>query len=70
VRAKVKCLNIMDDLTKESVDIAVEHGIGGAYVARVLDQGGKFGGLPKAIRTHRSSPATHWISGLARTKLR
>jgi putative transposase len=48
---KLKCLTIADDLTHECIDIAVDHGIGGHYVARILDQAARFRGYPRAIRT-------------------
>ena len=35
---RLKCLNIVDDCTKESVDIVLDHSITGLYVTRVLDQ--------------------------------
>lgn len=34
---KLRCLTIGDDFTHEAVEIVVDHGINGAYVARVLD---------------------------------
>jgi putative transposase len=55
---RIKCLTIVDDFTKESVDIVVDHGIGGAYVTRVLDQVGKFRGLPRTIRTDQGPEFT------------
>ncbi len=45
----------MDDFTRECLDIAVDLGISGAYVARVLAQIGQLRGLPKAIRTEQGS---------------
>ena len=33
---RLKCLTIVDDFTKESIDIVVDHGISGRYVTRVL----------------------------------
>lgn len=48
---RLKCLTIADDLTHESVDIVVDHGISGAYVVRVLDQIARFRGYPRAVRT-------------------
>jgi hypothetical protein len=33
------------------VDIAADHGIGGGYVTRVLEQAARFRGYPKAVRT-------------------
>lgn len=34
---RLKCLTVADDFSHESIDIAVDHGISGAYVIRVLD---------------------------------
>lgn len=48
---KLRCLTIADDFTHEAVDIAVDHGISGAYVTRVLDQTACFRGYPTAVRT-------------------
>ena len=48
---RIKCLTVVDDFTRESVDIAVDHGIGGAYVVRLLDQAACFRGYPRAVRT-------------------
>ncbi len=48
---RIKCLTIADDFTHECVDIAADHGIGGAYVVRVLEQVACFGGYPRAVRT-------------------
>ncbi len=35
---RIKCLTVTDDFSHECVDIAVDHGIDGQYVVRVLDQ--------------------------------
>ncbi len=48
---RLKCLTIVDDFTKEAVDIVVDHGISGLYVARALDRAARFRGYPKALRT-------------------
>jgi putative transposase len=48
---RIKCLTVTDDFTRECVDIAVDHGIGGAYVVRLLDQAACFRGYPRAVRT-------------------
>ncbi len=48
---RIRCLTIADDFTHECVDIAVDHGISGRYVTRVLDQAACFRGYPKAVRT-------------------
>ena len=56
---RIKCLTVVDDFSRECVDIAIDYGMGGHYVTRTLDQVGQFRGYPKAIRTDqgRSSPA-------------
>ncbi|WP_091246305.1 IS3 family transposase [Aquimonas voraii] len=48
---RLKCLTVVDDFTRECVDITVDHGISGAYVVRILDQAARFRGYPKAVRT-------------------
>ena len=50
---RLKCLTVADDFSHESVDIAVDHGISGAYVVRVLDRAACFRGYPRAVRTRR-----------------
>ena len=55
---RLKCLTIVDDFTKESIDIVVDHGISGRYVTRVLDQIGKFRELPRVIRTDQGPEFT------------
>jgi len=48
---RIKSLTVVDDFTRESVDIAVDHGISGKYVVRLLDQAACFRGYPRAVRT-------------------
>ena len=48
---RIKCLTLVDDFTRECVDIAVDHGLGGADVVRVLEQITRFRGYPAAVRT-------------------
>jgi len=55
---RLKCLTIVDDFTKEAIDIVVDHGISGLYVARVLDQAARFRGYPKAVRTDQGPEFT------------
>ncbi|KGS05994.1 transposase family protein [Burkholderia sp. ABCPW 111] len=55
---RLKCLTIVDDFTKEAVDIVVDHGISGLYVARELDMATRFRGYPKALRTDQGSEFT------------
>lgn len=47
----LKCLTIVDDATHEAVAIAVERGINGKGVTRILDRLALARGLPQAIRT-------------------
>lgn len=55
---RIKCLTISDDFSHECVDIAVDHGIGGQYVVRVLEQAARFRGYPKAVRTDQGPEFT------------
>ena len=48
---KLKYLTVADNLTHERVDIAVDNGISGQYVATILKRAAKFKGYPQAIRT-------------------
>ena len=58
---RLKCLTIVDDFTKEAIDIVVDHGISGQYVTRVLEAGGA---VPGAAEEHpnRSGTGVHWQS--------
>ncbi|MGU0610903.1 IS3 family transposase [Pseudomonas aeruginosa] len=55
---RIKCLTVVDDFTKESVGILVEHGISGFRVTRALDEMARFRGYPKAIRTDQGPELT------------
>jgi len=55
---RIKCLTIVDDFSRECVDIAVDHGIGGEYVTRLLEQAGQFRGFPAALRTDQGPEFT------------
>ena len=55
---RIKVLTIVDDFTKESVDLVAEHGISGQYVVRVLERAAQFRGLPLAIRTDQGPEFT------------
>jgi putative transposase len=46
-----KCLTVADDFSHEAVDIAVDYGVSGQYVIRLLDQAARFRGYPAAVRT-------------------
>ena len=41
---RLKCLTVADDFSHEAVDIAVDFGISGQYVIRLLDQAARFRG--------------------------
>ena len=55
---RLKCPTIVDDFTKEAVDIVPDHSIPGLYVTRVLDQAVLFRGVPAAIRTDQGPEFT------------
>ncbi len=55
---RIKCLTVVDDFTRECLDIAVDIGISGEYVAPVLERIGQFRGLPKAIRADQGPEFT------------
>jgi putative transposase len=55
---RLKCLTIVDDFTKESVDNVVDHGISGLYVALALGRAARFRGNPKALRTDQGPEFT------------
>jgi len=55
---RIKCLTVVDDFTRECLDIAVDFGISGEYVAHVLERIAQFRGLPKAIRTDQGPEFT------------
>jgi putative transposase len=64
---RIKCLTVVDDFSRECVEIAVDHGMGGEYVVRLLHQAAQFRGYPLAIRTDQGpkSPAEHsWLGPL------
>lgn len=53
---RLKCLAIVDDLSRKAVEIVVEPGILGGYAARILGRAARLRGYPKAVRTdqHRN----------------
>jgi putative transposase len=55
---RIKCLTVVDDFSRECVDIAVDYGIGGEYVTKVLDRAAQFRGYPRAIRTDQGPEFT------------
>src|SRR6187200_198611 len=54
---RIKCLTIVDDFSRECVDIAVDR-ISGEYVTRLLEQAGQFRGFPNAVRTDQGPEFT------------
>ena len=55
---RIKCLTVADDFSHECVDIAVDFGISGQYVTRLLDQAAIFRGYPVAVRTDNGQEFT------------
>ncbi len=55
---RLKCLTIVDDCSKEAIDIVADVSIPGLYVTRVLDRIAQFRGYPKAIRTDQGPEFT------------
>ena len=66
---RIKCLTVADDFSHECVDIAVDFGISGQYVTRLLDQAAIFRGYPVAVRTDNGPEFTSRVF-LAWTTLR
>lgn len=54
----IKCLTVVDDCTKEAVEIAVAKRINGQGVADILDAVCRFRGYPAAIRTDQGPEFT------------
>jgi putative transposase len=55
---RIKCLTVVDDFTRECLDIAVDYGISGGYVTHVLERISQFRGMPRAIRTDQGPEFT------------
>ena len=55
---RLKVLAIVDDCTKELVDLVADSSISGHYVCRVLDRAARFRGYPQAIRTDQGPEFT------------
>lgn len=55
---RIKVLTIVDDFTRESIDLVADFGISGLYVTRVLEQAVRFRGRPGAIRTDQGPEFT------------
>ena len=48
---RIKCLTVTDDFGHECMEIAVDYGISGLYVTRLLDQSARFRGYAARVRT-------------------
>lgn len=55
---RLKCLTVVDDYTKECLDIAVARGISGDEVTRILEAVAAFRGYPEAVRTDQGPEFT------------
>ena len=55
---RLKALTVVDDCTKESVEITINHGMSSHYVVRVLEDVIRFRGRPDAIRTDQEPEFT------------
>ena len=65
---RIKVLAVTDDFSHECVSLAVDHGIGGEYVTRLLDQAARVRGYPQAVRTDQGPEFTSraflaWTTG-------
>jgi putative transposase len=49
---------VVDDFTKEAIELVLDHSITGDYVTRALDQAVRFRGAPRAIRTDQGPEFT------------
>jgi putative transposase len=58
---RLKTLTIVDDFTKEALDIPFAHSICGEHAVRTLDAIAQFRGYPAPVRTDQgqSLPAKH-----------
>jgi putative transposase len=65
LQSSTKCLTIVDDFTRGCLHIAVDYGISGGYVARVLGAVGQFRGLPRLFvpTRGRNSRGGRWFDG-------
>jgi putative transposase len=55
---RIKCLTVADEFSHECVSIAVDWGISGQHVTRLLEQAAVFRGYPLAVRTDNGSEFT------------
>ena len=55
---RLKILTLVDDFTKEALDLVVAHSICGEHVVRILDAVAQFRGYPAAVRTDQGPEFT------------
>ena len=55
---RIKCLTVVDDFTRECLEIAIDFGISGEAVAILLTRIAQFRGLPRAVRTDQAPEFT------------
>jgi len=55
---RIKCLTVADDFSHECVELAVDFGMGGECVVRLLEQAARFRGYPEAVRTDQGPEFT------------
>ena len=55
---RIKCLTIVDDYTKECLDIPVAMGMSGDEVIKALEAVAAFRGYPEAVRTDQGPEFT------------
>ena len=58
---RIKCLTVADDFSHECLEIAVDYGISGEYVTRILDRVAVFRGYPLAVRTDNAC-CRQWLT--------
>lgn len=63
---RIKCLTIVDDYTKECLDISIATGISGDEVVITLESIAAFRGYPEAIRTGQGPEFTGHARRIAR----
>ena len=61
---RIKCLTVADDFSRECVDIAVDYGIGGQYVTRLLDQAASSAATPRPCAPTRAGVHQPGLHGL------
>lgn len=55
---RIKCLTVADDFSHECVQIAIDFGMSGEYVTRLLGEAARFRGYPSTVRTDKGPEFT------------